>query len=107
MSETLHSNLEADLEMTQLVEAYVARLPEQVAEIQNAVSAGDLASLRRITHQLKGSGAGYGFDPITKVAANAVHAIDAGKQMTSVSACINNLIATLRSVSGYDTGKEE
>ena len=56
--------LDADLEP--LIPGYLERRQDDIAELQAAISGGDFAVIQNIGHNLKGSGAGYGFDDITE-----------------------------------------
>jgi HPt (histidine-containing phosphotransfer) domain-containing protein len=48
---------------------FVARLPERAADLERSVAAGDLDSVTKQAHQLKGTSAGYGFAGISEAAA--------------------------------------
>ncbi len=63
----IRSSLAADPEMVDLVELFVRELPQRVAALEAAASAGD--GLRRLAHQLKGAGSGYGFAELSAAAA--------------------------------------
>ena len=76
--EPLLSDFADDPEMNELVEYFVQQLPEHLDKIATAMSDGDLSLLETIAHQLKGSGAGYGYAPITASAADVEDAIRAG-----------------------------
>ncbi|MDQ2077659.1 ATP-binding protein [Marinimicrobium sp. ABcell2] len=65
----IHSTYASDPEMQELVEGFVERLPAFVQDIQAAYDGGDTDALRRLAHQLKGSAGGYGFLPVSQVAA--------------------------------------
>ena len=64
----LVSELAHDADMLDLVEMYVAELPTRVDAIQSALRQGDLDTLTRLSHQMKGSAGGYGFPQITDAA---------------------------------------
>ncbi len=57
----LYSSLSTDPDMAELLEMFVADMPQHVAAMETAVQAEDWPSLQRIAHRLKGSGPGYGF----------------------------------------------
>ena len=57
-----------DEDMLELVEMFVAELPDKIAAIEQAIAEGDLATLAMLAHQLKGSAGGYGFPSITDLA---------------------------------------
>ena len=55
-------------EMSDLVEKYCTRLPGQVEQFKQALRKGDMDSLRRLAHDLKGAGGGMGFPALTDIA---------------------------------------
>ena len=58
-----------DPEMVELVRLYVSEMPERVRNIWSAWQGGQIESLTRLAHQLKGASAGYGFGQIGEAAA--------------------------------------
>ncbi len=65
---SLRSRFADDPDMGQIVQMFVQEMPQRVLQLSNAWDRHDLASLRRLTHQLKGSGGGYGFPTISESA---------------------------------------
>ena len=65
-----------------LVPAYLAARRTEVTEIRRKVDEGDLEALRVIGHNLRGSGAGYGFDDLTLLGAQIETAAEAGDLRT-------------------------
>lgn len=65
----LVSELASEPDMIELVEMFVAELPERISAMQTAIVENDVASLTRLSHQLKGAAGGYGFPCITDAAA--------------------------------------
>ncbi|MFO0974473.1 MAG: Hpt domain-containing protein [Phycisphaerae bacterium] len=64
----LVSTLAGDPEMADLLEMFVAELPDRVRALQAALAASDMTTLQRLAHQLKGAAGGYGFPTITDAA---------------------------------------
>ncbi|MEM6561266.1 MAG: Hpt domain-containing protein, partial [Planctomycetota bacterium] len=97
--------------MADLVTEYVAELPPQVgallAELDVLRSGGDPAQLKRIVHQLKGAGGGYGFAIVTDHAKAAEARIIEGAPPAEIRTGVERLIATLRRIDGYDTSAEQ
>ncbi|MEN0019505.1 MAG: Hpt domain-containing protein [Planctomycetota bacterium] len=54
-----------DPDMAELVSEFVSGLPQQIADLQAAFTAGDTETVTRLAHSLAGAGGGYGFRPIT------------------------------------------
>lgn len=66
-SALLISNLDDD-NMLELIEMFVADLPNKIAALENAIRRQDHAAIATLAHQLKGSAGGYGFPTITEAA---------------------------------------
>jgi HPt (histidine-containing phosphotransfer) domain-containing protein len=65
----LVSELAADPDMSELVEMFVSELPARLKAMSEAMAGANYESLRRLAHQLKGAGGGYGFPSISTAAA--------------------------------------
>ena len=57
--------LTEDPSFVDIVTEFVAGLRPRLQQMEAALSRRQLADLRRLAHQLKGSGGGYGFDILT------------------------------------------
>jgi HPt (histidine-containing phosphotransfer) domain-containing protein len=102
----LVSTFAGDADMADVLVQFVQGLPTRVAEMEQQLHAGDLETLRRTVHQLKGAGGGYGFDPITTQAALAEQQIKDGKAIEQISQEVESLAALVRRVVGYDSARE-
>jgi HPt (histidine-containing phosphotransfer) domain-containing protein len=71
----LRSEFADDPEMSELVQLFVGELPARLDAMASAWEQGDVAALRRLTHQLKGAGAGYGFPAVGKAAGEVEKAV--------------------------------
>ncbi len=58
-----------DIEMRDVLEAFVSGLPKQIERARAALDGADAEALHRVAHQLKGAAGGYGFMCITDAAA--------------------------------------
>lgn len=65
----LRSEFANDPEMVELVEAFLAELPQRVASVERAFRAGQADELKRLSHQLRGAAGGYGFPTVGDAAA--------------------------------------
>lgn len=65
----IYSTLARDPDLVEIVDMFVAELPERIAAILQHLERQDWEALRRAAHQLKGAGGSYGFQPITTSAA--------------------------------------
>lgn len=79
----LVSELAGDEDMAELVEMYIAELPERAAALEQSLAEQDWVALARLAHQIKGAAGGYGFPTLTIAAgelettANAEDDLDA------------------------------
>ncbi|MEX0744455.1 MAG: Hpt domain-containing protein [Phycisphaeraceae bacterium] len=87
-------------------DSFVARLPRQVGRLQQLIARGELDQAREIVHNLKGTGGLYGLMPITEKAAEAEQRIESRAALESIIEQVDELIATVRSVEGYDPSRE-
>jgi PAS domain S-box-containing protein len=71
ISRHIHSKIRvtAPEGMEELVPNYLASVRREMTEIQAGIDANDCKIARRLGHQFKGSGEGYGFPEITRVGA--------------------------------------
>jgi HPt (histidine-containing phosphotransfer) domain-containing protein len=67
--EPLHSEYAEDPDLREIVMVFVDQLPNRVLAVKKAFEARDLATLKTLTHQMRGSAGGYGFGQIGTMAA--------------------------------------
>lgn len=67
LAQLSEGNSEFELE---LLEMFTEDLPIYIDEIKNALNEGDLATLGRVAHQIKGSSGNVGAKTIEEIAAN-------------------------------------
>ena len=65
----IFSTFQDDIQMADLVTEFVSALPGRISEMRQAMDHGDWDSLRRLAHQMKGAGGGYGYGMLTEAAA--------------------------------------
>ncbi len=69
-SEAIYSTLINEMpEMVDLVQNFIEKFPEMIAELTRAVDTGDWVLIKRKVHDLKSIGGSYGFPQVSKVAA--------------------------------------
>ena len=61
---SITSEFADDPDMGELIELFLEELPARLKALSDAWAAGDLQTIQRITHQLRGSSAGYGFSTL-------------------------------------------
>jgi len=64
----IKSQFADDPGMSELIEAFITRLPEMADAMAQALANNCFDELRRLAHQLKGSGGGYGYPSLTQQA---------------------------------------
>jgi HPt (histidine-containing phosphotransfer) domain-containing protein len=94
-----------DPDMAEILPLIVAELPEQVAALIQHLQGQDLEELRRVTHQLKGAGGGYGFAQITEVAARAEQRVKDAAPLDTIAAEVESLNGRSSTGRGPSTGR--
>ncbi len=84
-----------DPEFLELVQAFVAGLPEVIADLTRAVARGDLTRAAERAHQLRGSGGMYGYAALSTSAGRLEDAIRAGQYPQQVETLAAELAALL------------
>ncbi|MBL8759383.1 MAG: Hpt domain-containing protein [Phycisphaerae bacterium] len=101
----LRSTYADDPDMREIVEAFVEEMPAKVADLEAAWISQQVDDVRRLAHQLKGSGGGYGFQSVSEAAAHVERTITElgrGSSAGGIAALrqqIEHLIALCRRVS--------
>jgi len=94
---TLRSQFGDDPEMRELVELFVSELPVRTHAISEALNGHQWEQVKRLSHQLKGSSAGYGFPTIGDAAGKVEHLLISGslsdqQQLDALKSNVNELI---------------
>jgi len=89
--------------MKELVELFLSELPSRVSSIQGAFETGDVQTLKRLTHQLRGASAGYGFPTLGTAAGQIEDGLrslnnetDTSKALLRISTEVNALVDMCR-----------
>jgi HPt (histidine-containing phosphotransfer) domain-containing protein len=77
-----------------------------VSALCSLAAANDLEELRRLVHQLKGAGAGFGFPKIAECAAQTESLIKSSADLASLQAGVDELVELMRNIRGYDRSAE-
>jgi HPt (histidine-containing phosphotransfer) domain-containing protein len=90
-AEPVYSTLGVDPELNEIVEMFVAEMPERVGELREQLDASDWEGLRHTAHQLKGAAGSYGFNPVTPLAARVEDSILAKEPETQIRRAVEEL----------------
>lgn len=89
----LNSEFADDPEMAEILREFMQSLAESGVRLRDALEAGDTEVARRIGHQLKGAGGGYGYPTISAAGAELEEAArSAGRIDERVRACAERLM---------------
>jgi signal transduction histidine kinase/DNA-binding response OmpR family regulator len=91
--------------MKKIIIEFVEELPGEILKIQDLLIRDELQLLRRAVHQLRGTGGGYGFYPITDAAGSVEDAINATDNQESIVSKINSLFGVMRRIEGFDDNR--
>lgn len=86
-----------DEDLEDLIPGYMDNRRADIENIKTALEDGDFETIRILGHSMKGSGGGYGFDPITDIGAAIEQAAkdsnmeEIRNQIESLSEYINNI----------------
>jgi HPt (histidine-containing phosphotransfer) domain-containing protein len=88
-----------DAEMRPILQMFANGLAEICGELRRGIAAGDTELLRRVGHQLKGSGGGYGYPALTEAGRALEDAVVvAGAVNDAVRSAAEELIALCRRI---------
>ena len=102
----VRSTLDAVPAVRRVLPGYVAGLARDVGQLTDHLAAGRRGDVRRLAHQLRGSGGSYGFPDVTRLAMAAEAAVDAGHGADVVVADVARLVGLIRRIDGYDPAGE-
>ena len=100
------SSYAADPDMKDVLEEFVVNLPAKVSKLADLLARQELEELRRLAHQLKGAGGGYGFPQLSERAAALEAQIKAAAGADVVTASVSELAALIRRIDGYRASAE-
>jgi histidine phosphotransfer protein HptB len=96
--EPIYSTFGGDPVLGEMVELYVAEMPERIAALERAFAEADSATLRRNAHQMKGAAGSYGFDALTEFAAQLESAVRDGRPREQIQAALDELTNRCRRI---------
>lgn len=90
------STRQADEAMKELLETFVTDLDKMADEIAEALKKNDLATIKRLCSEIKGSGASYGFPVLTKAAAFTMRALERSGPGSDTAGEVRRLLEVCR-----------
>jgi HPt (histidine-containing phosphotransfer) domain-containing protein len=97
--EPIISSFAGDPVLSELVEMYVAEMPDRIADLERAFAGGDRERLRIFAHQIKGAAGSYGFDCLTQAAASLETSLRADRPAEEVGRLLDELLKLCRRIS--------
>jgi len=88
----IFSDFGGDIDMGELVEMFVDEMPERIALLGETLASGDMESLKRTAHQMKGAVGSYGFDQLTPYAAAVESSVRDGQPEEQIRQAVGELI---------------
>jgi HPt (histidine-containing phosphotransfer) domain-containing protein len=70
-------------EIEEIIPFFFEKRRNNIEALETALAAGDLISISKIGHQIKGSGGSYGFDQISRLGATIEKAANKGDLVTA------------------------
>jgi HPt (histidine-containing phosphotransfer) domain-containing protein len=96
--EPIYSTIGGDPVLGEMVELYVAEMPDRIAALERAFSDADDETLRRNAHQMKGAAGSYGFDPLTDFSAKLEAAVRQQQPREQIRKALDELTARCRRI---------
>ena len=96
--EAVYSEFAGDPDFRELLEMFVATVPEKQSALREHFSAGRIEQLRILAHQMKGAGGGYGFGGLSTRAA-ALEEACRTEEHAAIASALSELLAYSERVS--------
>lgn len=94
----IYSTLAHDQDMAELIEMFVAEVPDKLTRLDALLQAEDWNELKRLSHQLKGSAGGYGFGVVTAGAQKLEATLQNGDEVEVIFARAQELMSLLAAI---------
>lgn len=91
VSSGIYSDLAVDPDLAELVDLFVAEIPNRIEQLTSAAATDDWEGVRRVAHQMKGAAGSYGFSPVTTVAARVEDSIRTGCEEATLRMAVADL----------------
>jgi len=88
----IRSDFADDADMAELIAMFVGEMPNRISAITECYEEQRLTELQTLAHQLKGSGSGYGFEPVSQIAAQLESALKSHVELEAMRNEVESLI---------------
>jgi HPt (histidine-containing phosphotransfer) domain-containing protein len=88
----IYSTFGSDPDLAELVELFVAEMPERIERLLALYDDGNLPELRRTAHHLKGASGSYGFQPLSPAASRLESTVKADRPDDQIKADLDALV---------------
>lgn len=92
--------IKIDPDLADLIPVYLERRASDADEIMTLIKSGDFTRAKTLGHQMKGSGAGYGFDFISEIGAKieTEAAAENSENLASLAKDLKNYLCRVEAV---------
>jgi PAS domain S-box-containing protein len=98
---TIVSSMNDNPRMLPIIAEFVAGFATEIETLKDLIKDEDLMPLRRVVHQLRGTGGGYGFEAITEWAGKIEDSINAADIPQLIHDQVNSLIDVMQRCQGF------
>lgn len=104
-AQSIYSDYEGDPDFKEILCTFVSAVADMGPTLRNSFETGDRSKIRDLAHQLKGTGGGYGFKEVTRLAAAVEASCKNPEHATALEVTLPRLIdylARITTKSGPD-----
>ncbi|MDA7952005.1 MAG: Hpt domain-containing protein [Pirellulaceae bacterium] len=94
----IHSTFGGDPDLGEIVDMFVAEMPERVKALETSHAEQDKEQLGRLAHQLKGAAGSYGFDVLTNYAGRLEDSVRGNEPEAQVLSALEELLTLCNKV---------
>ena len=98
-SDPIRSEFADDPDMAELIEMFLDEMPSRVDSLSECLREERYTELQTLAHQLKGAGAGYGFEPVSLTAATLESSLKSHTDLEDIADEVDALIDICRRLS--------
>ena len=95
-TDPIRSEFSRDPDMAELINMFIEEMPSRMEAISECYREQRLTELQTLAHQLKGSGAGYGFEPVSLTAAQLEASLKSHSDLESIRDEVEALLDVCR-----------